>query len=1081
MRKLFLILMTLTAVSWSVMAQTRHYSGTVVDAGTDEPLIGATVLPVGGGQGTATDVDGEFTITVPANVKTVKVTYVGYKEQVVTLRDNMKVSLASTSTNLDDVVVVAYGTANKESLTGSVAVVGSDKIEDRPVTSVTSALEGNAPGVQVNSSTGSPGSSPSIRIRGFNSFSSGAQSPLYVVDGVEYNGDIASLNPADIESMSVLKDAASCALYGSRGANGVILITTKKAKSVGKVDVTATVRLGAYTRALPFYDRLGASDWMEASLLNKVNGAVSNGTYASQAEGILANKDSFISSYCQGTNVFSAAANQIFDENGKVVAALNPLYTDLDWWDAISQTGFREEYNINAAGATDKFNAFSSISYLKENGYIIQTDYERFTGRVSANYNPVSYFKMGANIDASYVKSQMNSVEDASDLNVVINPFLTMFNAPIQPYYEHDDEGNIIYDNGSPVWNTSALNKGNNVAWSMRLDKNSLTDLAVNATVYGTAVLPYGFDFTVRGNMYRTKSTYYTYSNNTVGSQKGIGAMDDTSSSTKSYTLSETLNWGHDYGDHHVDAVLVHENRKYAYDQTYVQVTDQILPDMFALSNFSEPVYVMQAANAYTTESYLGRARYNYDQKYFGEFSLNRDGSSQFYKDNRWGTFWSVGGSWIISKEKFMHNLNWVNYLKLRAAYGSVGNNAAAGYQAYLNLYSFTSNSTGVLTSQLGNKDLKWEATKTLDVALEGSLFNDRFNFSVGYFDKINSDLIYSLVLPVSGGSTGATGANPSISTNIGEMQNYGWELAFGVDIIGNANVKWDFNVDFSFVKNKINKLPNGRNIVGSALFQGQSLYEKYTYEFAGVDQMNGRSLYYMNPYSYDYYEYDEDGNWVYNASLYEDQVADAKADADGNQYVEINGVPYTYKTEYAGRKLMGTALPTVYGSFSSSVAWKGINFGVLFTYSLGGKTYDSNYASLMSISSDSPSAIHKDVLKAWTSVPEGMTEDSPNRIDANGVPVINSKFNADNNATSSRFLTSASYLTLKNINISYDLPQKWVSAMKLQNINVGFFMDNVFILSARKGMNPTYSWSGGQGAYFVPNRTYTFQLSVKF
>lgn len=1079
MRKLFLILMTLTAVSWAAIAQTRTISGSVVDAANNEPLIGATVLPIGGGQGSATDVDGNFTITVPANVKTAKISYVGYKEQTVALHDKMIVRMASSSTNLDDVVVVAYGTANKESLTGSVAVVGAAEIEERPVTSVTSALEGNAPGVQVNNSTGAPGSSPSIRIRGFNSFSSTAQNPLYVVDGVEYNGDIASLNPADIESMSVLKDAASCALYGSRGANGVVLITTKKAKSVGKVDVTATARVGAYTRALPFYDRLGPEDWMTVSLLNKVNGAVSNGTYADQAAGILANKDSFIGSYCQGVNVFSAPANEVFDENGKVVAAFNPLYTDLDWWDIISQTGLRQEYNINAAGATDKFNAFTSISYLKENGYVLHTDYERFTGRVSANYNPVSYFRMGANIDASYVKSESNSVESASDLNVVTNPFLTMFKAPIAPYYEHDADGNIIYQNGEPVWNTGAINKGDNVAWVMRLDKNQLTSLSFNGSAYATAVIPYGFEFTVRGTMYRTKSTFSAYNNNIVGSQKGIGAMDQTFTGEKSYTFSQTLNWSQDYGVNHVDALFVHENRHYAYDQSYVNVTDQLLPDIFALSNFKEPVVATQSIAGYATESYLGRARYNYDQKYFGEVSINRDGSSQFYKDNRWGTFWSVGASWIISKEKFMHNLNWVNYLKLRAAYGSVGNNAAASMYAYLNMYGFYQN--GILPTQIGNKDLKWEATKTLDLALEGSLFNDRFNFSIGYFNKINSDLIYSLRLPSSIGSPSASGSNPSISTNIGEMLNHGWELAFGVDIIRNANVKWDFNVDFSFVTNKVKKLPNGQNIVGQALFQGKSLYEKYTYEYAGVDQMNGRALYYMNPDSFDYYEYDENNNWVYNEDLYKREVAAAKNDTDGNQYVEINGVPYTYKTEYAGRKLMGSALPTVYGSFGSSVSWKGINFGLLFTYSLGGKTYDDNYASLMSVSNESPNAIHEDILGAWTQAPEGMTADSPNRIDAGGVPQVNSKYNSDNIASSSRWLTSASYLTLKNINLSYDLPQKWVSAMKLQNINVGFFMDNVFIAAKRKGMNPTYSWSGGQGAYFVPNRTYTFQLSVKF
>ena len=1075
MRKLFLILMTLAAVSWSAIAQTRTVSGTVVDAGNNEPLIGVTVLPIGGGQGAATDVDGKFTIQVPASVKQAKFSYVGYKEQTVALHDKMIVRLANSSTNLDDVIVVAYGTANKESLTGSVAVVGASEIEDRPVTSVTSALEGNAPGVQVNSSTGQPGSSPAIRIRGFNSFSSSAQSPLYVVDGAVFEGDIAAIAPSDIESMSVLKDAASCALYGSRGANGVILITTKKAKSVGKVDVTATVRLGSYGRGIPFYHRLNATQWSEQAVLGLANGAVAKSEGATPFQNALKSQiGTFFSSFCQGTNVFDAPTTEVFDENGKVVAGMNPYYTDLDWWDAISQTGLRQEYNINAAGATDKFNCFSSVSYLKENGYLIQTDFERFTGRLTANYNPVSFFKTGVNLSANYVKSMVG--EDTVGTTYTTNPFLTTFYAPIQPYYAHDKETGEILRNpdGSAIWNTSAINKGDNLAWSLRLNRNNYQSNTLDGSLYGTAVIPYGFELTVRGSLYYQKASQVTYFNNQVGSQKGIGGLDEGFGTTKSYTFQQSLTWSHEYGLHHIDALLLHENYHYAFDTSTIRMSGQFLPGIYALSNFENRDDSGESINAYGTESYLGRARYNYDQKYFGEVSINRDGSSQFHKDHRWGTFWSVGASWIISKEKFMQSADWVNYLKFRIAYGSVGNNAAAGYQAYLNLYSFYNE--GLIPVQLANENLRWEATKTLDLALEGSLFNDRFTFSIGYFNKVNSDLIYSLRLPGSGGSLGMTGSSPSISTNIGTMGNHGWELQFGVDIIRNRNVKWNFNCDFSFLTNKIKKLPYGHNLPGSALFQGKSLYEHYDYIYAGVDQTNGRALYEMVPDSKDYYEYDKNDNWVYNEALYQQNFNDAKADGC---LVEIGGKYYTYKTQYAGRKLCGSALPTVFGSFGTNVSWKGLTFGMLFTYSIGGKLYDSNYASLMSMSSDSPSAFHKDILKSWTSAPENITDD--NRILKDGIPQINTEYNEYNNTASSRWLISSSYLSLKNISLSYDLPMKWVSAMKLQNINVGFFMDNVFIACARSGMNPTYNFAGGQGTGYVPNRTYTFQLSVKF
>lgn len=1076
MRKLFLILMTLVASSWAAMAQSRTISGTVVDAGNNEPLIGVTVLPNGGGQGAATDIDGNFTITVPDNVKTARFSYVGYKEQTVNLHDKMVVRLASSSTNLDDVVVVAYGTANKESLTGSVAVIGSSEIEDRPVTSVTGALEGNAPGVQVNSSTGAPGSSPSIRIRGFNSFNGSAQSPLYVVDGIVYNGDISEISPADVESMSVLKDAASCALYGSRGANGVVLITTKKAKKVGKVDVTATVRLGQYNRGLSFYKRLGVKDWMEQALLAKTNGAVTTSDGATSFETALASQmNSFVAGYCQSTNVFEAPNNQIFDANGKVTARFNSNYNDLDWWDAISQNGFRQEYSLNAAGATEKFNTFASVTYLKENGYVINTDYERFTGRLTTNYNPTSYLRTGINLSANYVESM---VGESMDQNVVTNPFLTMFNAPIQPVFAHDRQTGEILRNsdGSRIYNTGSVNKGDNIAWAMRLNKNDYSSTSFDGSVYGTAVIPYGFELTVRGALYYTKGSQTQYMNNQVGSQKGIGGLSEGFSWGKTYTFSQALTWSHEYGLNHIDALLHHENFRLKSGSSSITMMGQYLPDIYALSNFEERVSAGESIAGYGTESYLGRVRYNYDQKYFAEVSLNRDGSSQFYKDNRWGTFWSVGASWIISKEKFLQNAHWLNYLKLRLAYGSVGNNQAAGTQAYLNLYSFYQH--GILPVQIGNPDLKWEATKTLDVALEGSLFNDRFTFSVGYFNKINADLIYSLRKPFSAGTLGGSGSTPAIMTNVGTMENNGWELAFGVDIIRNRNVKWNFNIDFSFINNKIKKLPDGRNIVGSALFQGKSLYEMYDYNFAGVDQMTGRALYDMEPNSPDYYYYDDNNNWVYDEAAYLENLADAKADGS---YVEINGKGYTYKTQYAGRKICGSALPKVFGSFGTNVSWKNLNFGMLFTYSIGGKIYDSNYQQMMSITNDALGALHKDVLKSWTEVPEGMTWDSPNRIDARGIPQMNTTLNEFNNAASSRWLIDASYLTLKNITLSYDLPQKWVAPLKLQNINVGFFMDNVFIAARRKGLNPTYGFAGGQGAMYVPNRTYSFQLSVKF
>ena len=1074
MRKLFLILMTLMACSWSLSAQTRTIHGTVLDAANNEPLIGATIMPVGGGQGAAADVDGNFTLTVPSNVHKATVSYVGYTSKTVDLVNGMKVYLSSSSTNLDDVVVVAYGTANKESLTGSVAVVGAKEIEDRPVTSVTAALEGNAPGVQVNNSTGQPGSSPSIRIRGFNSFTS-AQAPLYVVDGIVYEGDVADLNPADIESMSVLKDAASCALYGNRGANGVILISTKRAKNAGNVDVTLQVRQGMYNRGLPFYDTLGPNDWMETTLRAHAHNLVTTGAVPDMTAAYAAVAPNFVNSVLQGTNVYDLPGDQLFDANGKILGNVLPGYTDLDWWDAVSRNGYRQEYNINATGASDKFNVFSSVGYLKEQGYMLQTDFERFNGRLVANYEPVSYFKMGVNLNASYSDSDTGAA-DPDELGSTKNPFAVNQYEPIRPYYAHDEEGNIIYGaDGKPEWNTAGLNRGDNLAWNLRLDQANYTRLLVNATAYATFVLPYGFEATVRGSMSRNKTNSKDYSNNIIGSQRGSGGLDIASESLKSHTFMQTITWDRQYGDHHVDVLLDHENYELYDDYIFLRKSGQMFPDMITVSNFESNDYSSEGIVKRRTESYLGRVRYNYDQKYFGEFSLRRDGTSRFAKDNRWGTFWSVGASWVITKEKFMHNLTWLNFLKLRAAYGSVGNDAAADAYAMYTLYNIsTIDNVGMARPlQLGANNIKWEATKTLDVALEGSLFDDRFNFTVGYFNKRNSDLLFNLTKPMSSGTLLNWGALPQIMNNVGTMDNKGWEIALGVDIIRNQNFKWDFHVDATFMKNKIVKLPDNQNIPGQSLFIGKSLYEFYTYAWAGVDRLTGNSLYEMVPDSPDYYSYDEQGNYVYNQSVYDNRLNAAK---NSGAYVEIDGVGYTTNPSYAGRKLLGSSLPTVYGSFSTNLSWKGINLGLLFTYSLGGKTYNGVYQSLMSLGTNGTSALHKDILKAWTEPTS--TEHS---IDPEGVPVLDTGLNNYNNMSGSRFLISSNYLTLKNVNLSYNLPEKWVNALKMSDINIGASIDNLFIITRQKGMNPQYSFSGGQGNYYVPARVFSFQLQVKF
>lgn len=1090
MRKLFSILMAVLACVFGAAAQTYTVSGTVLDAANNEPLIGVTISPIGGGQGVASDIDGNFTLRLPKNVTEAKVSYVGYRPVTVTLRNNMVIRLESQDAQLQEMVVVAYGTATKESLTGSVAVVNSDDIESRPVNSVTAALEGNAPGVMVSSSTtAGPGGSPSILIRGINTVY-GTNAPIYVVDGTIFHGTLADINPEDVESMSVLKDAASCALYGSKGANGVVLITTRKAKGAGRVDVTFKVGQGIYERGLPFYNTLDSNQWMETMLTSMVNSQVSIDTQNTPIADIRKSQIANFFGNAQAWNIYgNLTPEQIFNTDGKVVA--NPLsdYTDLNWWDAMSQTGYRQEYNLSAACASEKYNVYASAAYLKSQGYLINTDFERFTSRFNFNANPLKYFKFGINASLTWQESDDDQI-DSDNLGTTSNPFNYTYRAPVLPYYNHDvATGALIYgDTGKPEWNeTSGFTVyENNIAYQMRECSAKNKRLSGNASVYGTAILPYGFELSVKGDMFRSKATYTEFSSPLVGSARGTGRLKLTDYTTSSHNFQQSLTWDHEYGDHHVDALLLHENSGYDYQYHSQQAQGMVFSTgALELTNFKEN----EAFGAYhiqrRTESYLARGRYNFGQKYFGEASIRRDGTSRFAKKSRWGTFWSVGASWILSKEKFLQDVDWLNYLKFRASYGTAGSDAAASSYAYWSLYTQrqarVDGELVMYPSQLGNDEAKWESVSTLDLALEGALFNDRLNFTVGFFVKRNADLLYDVRQPASAGGVW-NGAIWEITSNIGTMQNVGWELAFKGDIIRTHDFVWQASLDASFIKNKLVKLPSTGNqwFTSTALLVGKPRYEHYLYNYAGVDLATGRALYEINQDSHTWESQDENGNWAFDQQKWDDNLVAAEKQG---ALVKIGDRYYSTRTAYASQHLHGTSLPTVFGSIGTNLKWKGISVGMLFTYRLGGKTYDSTYATLMSYGDGKTSDYHKDILNSWTAAPANIDMEDPNsRISKDINPQVNSQYSTyDNAGNSSRWLISSNYIQMKNLSVGYDFPKKVVKAIHFQGLNIGMLVENLFTATRRKGITPGYNYSGGQGNYFVPSRTYSFQLTARF
>ena len=1091
MKRLSMTLASLFLFIGIALAQTT-VKGTVVTYEDNEPIIGASIQVVGATNiGTITDMNGQFTLEVPAGKNTLKITYVGMEPLEIAVSSKpLRIQLRNDANSLDEVVVVAYGTQKKTSLTGAIQEVKSDEILLRPTSSVASALEGTVTGVQVNSTYGAPGQDPDIRIRGIGTVN-GSSSPLYVIDGVPFGGNISDLNPQDIESMSVLKDAASAALYGNRASNGVILITTKKGKQ-GKLNINLDVKLGTFSRGIPEYDVMGANQWMEAQWMNMKNNRMAAGDDAATAAAYASKNLIADRLYL---NIYQAADDALFTSDGKLTTtAMKGTYgEDLDWFDQAIHHGFREEYNLSANGATDKADYLFSVGYLNENGYIKTSGFDRLSGRAAVNVQPTKWFKAGLNVNATH---QTFDTRYSTGTNAYANPWMYCRNiAPIYPVHLHDvntgqyilDEfGNKQYDGGSYIdANGQVVNTRNqfvdrHLMWESELNKDKTIRNTMNAIAYADFILPYNFTFTLKANLNTRHSEESSYDSAVIGDGKGNegrGKREDYR--YKDWTFQQQLHWNHEFGVHSVDALIGHENYSWQRNYMYAYKTAEVVPGINNLNNFTEMTDVYDYNDTYRTESYLGRVRYGYDSRYNVEASFRRDGSSRFQKDARWGNFWSIGANWVISNEAFMKKVDWVNYLKLRADYGEVGNDAGSGRYGYMALYNTTQNAKlGALwIDQLQNFDLKWETGQSWGIGLDGRLFN-KLNFSIEYFDKRNKDLLFKVYNPLSAGATSTSDAESTITQNLGTISNKGVEISADIDVFKNKDWRINVGADITILKNEVVKLPeqNKDGIIDGTkkIVEGKSRYEFFTYTWEGVNTANGFSLYKFN---------DEDYFFTKDGKTFGNTEGTEITGDNLNTLVVIDGTPYSYITSYGKREFHGSAIPSAYGGFHFTVSWKGLSLYSLFTYQLGGKVMDSTYSSLMS-ASGTPYSLHKDAAKSWT-VEQASGTDA---IDRNGVPQLNSAptipgtaVEADLNATSSRWLTSARYLILKNLNLSYELPKNLVRKIDLDAVAVTIACENLFSLTARKGMNPQENYNGTQSNTFVTPRVFTVGLNVKF
>jgi TonB-linked SusC/RagA family outer membrane protein len=1080
MKQITLTLIGMMLAASALIAQTVQVSGVVTDATDGQPLPGVSVVVKGTTATTVADANGRYTINVAGDA-TLVFSFIGMKtqEQAVAGRTAINVVLEGDVQKLEDIVVVAYGTALRESITGAVSTVSAKNIEKRSLTSIAGVLDGQAAGVLVNNS-GTPGGSPTVRIRGISTVN-GDNSPLYVIDGVPLGGNVTDLNSQDIESISVLKDAASAALFGSRAANGVILVTTKQGKQKG-VSLRVNAYTGAYTRGIPEYETLNAKEFMEVMWTGYRNMLISDAAqkdgndqrYTVATAGPVATQN-LVSTYLK-YNIFDRPADQLFDQNGKLIANINPKYTDLDWWEPIERIGLRQDYTVSGEAVSEKAKAYFSLGYLDENANVKWSDFQRFTGRINANFTPKTWLSAGVSINGSY--QNFSNLSDG--VNSFANPFYyARHMAPIYPIYEHDangdfvldNQGGRIYDNGAAMSRPQNLNR--HILWEMDLDRNKSIRSTLGSNAYVNVKFLRDFNFIVKGDVSIRNSEQRTYNNAIIGDGSGNGGRTARYMYRYlNYTAMQQLTWDRDFDKHHVDVLLGHENYANNYVYTYLYKTTEVFANAYELVNFTN----MTSLNGYDYnlrgESYLSRARYNYDSKYFAELAFRRDAVSRFHPDNRWGNFWSFGASWSIHKESFMDPLrNVINVLKLRASYGEVGNDASAATYAYMGLYSAAQNSNlgAYYKSQNEANDIKWESTNSTSVAIEGRVF-DRLNFTIEYYNKISHDLIFSVYNPLSAGATSSSSAVSTQLKNLGDVSNKGLEITVDVDVFKNAD--WLVNLSFTgaWQKNEVLTLPEQNREEGiidgtKKIMEGHSMYSFWLYQFAGVDRLNGDALYVM----------DDEKYYVGSTAVPDkSQIPDARVR-------EINGVYYTDAFTYAKRDWSGTSLPSYLGSIGADVSWKNLNLSLLCTWSLGGKVYDASYNSLRSVTS-TPSAIHRDILKAWSGAPAGMTETSPDRLDPNGIPAVD--WYRNNNyysAASSNHLHNASYFSFRNVNLSYTLPAKWASKLDLSEITVSLSGENLYTFTSLKGLNSQQDINGVQDNIMNYYRTISVGLNVKF
>ena len=1058
MGKKILMFLACAVMSAGMAFAQQQVTGTVVDSETGEPLVGATVKVKGTTKGALTDMDGKFTLkNIPAKGGTLVISCMGMKSVEVQAKGKMQISMEPVSTDLQDVMVVAYGTQKKSTFTGSASVVNAETIENRQISNVSNALAGNVAGVTAFQSTGQPGSGSTIYIRGYGSINAG-KAPLYVLDGMAYEGDISAINPDDVESVSVLKDAAAAALYGARGANGVIMITTKKGKKGQDAKITLSASWGGSAREVGNYDVITSTNqYMEQLYRSRYNNAIyTQGMGAADARAYASAK----AASATGIPIYTVAPGEsLFDANGRI----NPnarlgysdgeyTYTPDDWTKESLTHGFRQEYNLGVNGGTDKISYYLNLGYLGDEGIIKKSSFDRISTRLSVDYQAKKWLKFTTNL--SYVNSSSNYPElqdntDGNDNTTSSGNVFYIINhvAPVYPMYVRDAQGNIKYDGKNPIYDYGDLTTSNYTRNWMSMS-NPIGDLTYKTEEYlmdifnsrwGIELTPVkgltltgkiGMDLDNTRNHMATSSKYgQSASNGGEASQLQIRQLGVTQQYMGNYRTRFL-------DDHSIDILAGYESYDWQYEYVSAYGRNLYQSGLWAVNNAIDGRRGYGLAHSRATRSVLGRVNYDFDEKYFVSGSLRTDGSSRFAKGNRWGTFWSASAAWEMAKEDFLDDAEWIDLLKVRASFGQQGNDNIGNNYAYVDQYKMTGNngtfSDGSL-SYKANPELTWEKSNAYDVAVDFEFFKKRLSGSLDFYNRTTKDMLYYKPVAPSNGYT-------SIPMNIGSMRNRGVELDLHGVVFDTKNFKWGIDFNMAYNNNKILELApelDGQLIDGSSIYhEGHSMYEYYLVKYAGVDKTNGLALYWAK-------------------------------DNNGNEYATSSYA--TART--TNRQATGDLQANWFGGVGTKLEFFGFDLGLQCSYQFGGKLYDMTYQDLMNnlSSTDAGSNIHKDMLKAWT--PENTNTDIP-RLCAD---------DQYTNATSDRWLVSSNYFSINNVTLGYTIPKDLLRKIKVDNIRIYCSGDNLALFSARKGLDPRLGIRSATNSIYAALRSVSGGVKVTF